>query len=188
METSMGIYIGIDQALRKIGVCILRDNVPELVYIKTPKNLTGTPRLVYLNSALVEVLKPLEGSITHAALEAQSYGSIGDLDQLGQINGIVQLVLSLHGVAEPLKVPPATLKKFVTGNAQATKGLMRQGTQKLWNLDIDQDDLCDAHGLARIAQEYVEDISRIRFQLEALKGLRHGKKRKKRGKKCTLVL
>jgi len=127
---------------------------------------------------MTEVLSPFKSSVAHAALEGQSYGSQGDLDQLGQINGIVQLVLADLGVDEPMIVPPATLKLFVTGSGAASKPRMRLLTQKTWGIDIDQDDLCDAHGLARMAQEYILKRSTLRHQIQAVYSVYHQKKRK----------
>lgn len=141
--------------------------------IKTPRTMRGTERLAFLRDQLLDLLQPYQNCITHAALEAQSLGSLGDIDQLGHINGIVQLVLSDMGVAEPLRVPPASLKKFVSGVPQASKARMRTATLRYWQIDIDQDDLCDAHGLARFAQEATEQTSTLRHQVEAVNRVTH---------------
>jgi Holliday junction resolvasome RuvABC endonuclease subunit len=113
---------------------------------------------------------------------------LGDIDQLGQINGIAQLVLSDLGVAEPLRVSPATLKKFVSGVPGASKQRMMSATLKTWNIRIEQDDLCDAHGLARIAQEVVEQKSLLRHQVEAVHCLTHPhKKTRRRARNATPI-
>lgn len=174
----MATYVGVDQALRKIGLCVLDDgDVVHLHLIKPPRTMRGTERLVFLRDQLVDLLRPYQNSITHAALEAQSLGSVGDIDQLGHINGIAQLVLADMGVPEPLRVPPASLKKFVSGIAGASKQRMMSATLKTWNIRIDQDDLCDAHGLARFAQEVVEQRSNLRHQVEAVHRLTHSHKK-----------
>lgn len=178
----MAIYIGIDQALRKIGLCVLEQGVPHVLHlIKTPATLRGTHRLCFLRDSLRQQLQPYATRITHAALEAQSFRSLGDIDQLGHIIGITQIVLADVGVAQPLLIPPATLKKFVSGSARAKKMHMIATTQQYWGLHIPQDDVCDAHGLARIAEEFVEQKSRLRHQVEALRWLRepHKKIRKR---------
>jgi Holliday junction resolvasome RuvABC endonuclease subunit len=109
-------------------------------------------------------------------MEAQSLGSIGDVDALGQINGVVQVLLTDLG-ASPLLIPPATLKKFVTGSGQASKAQMAAATYNLWGEEIQQDDLCDAYGLARMAEEYVENKSTRRHQIEAIRSLTKKKTR-----------
>lgn len=179
----MAIFVGIDQALNKIGVCVLLGGASvNLHLIRTPRNLRGTERLTFLRDQLQAQLGPYQGQITHAALEAQSLGSLGDIDQLGQINGIVQVVLADLGVAHPLLVPPATLKKFVTGHGNASKSRMMQASIKYWGITIDQDDLCDAHGLARVAEEVQEQRSTIRHQIEATHSLTQPRKKRLRRK------
>lgn len=180
------LYVGIDQALRKIGVCVLANEKVHLAFIKPPPNLRKTRRLTALRDALQQYLEPWKGQLAHAALEAQALGSCGDLDQLGHINGIVQIVLADMGVKEPLTVPPALLKKFVAGNGQARKDHMISSTKQLWNLVIEQDDLCDAHGLARIAKEFIEKKSPYRYQIEVIHRLRVGKKKRTQIKKIHI--
>lgn len=182
----MSVFAGVDQSLTKTGVCVLRDgDVVHTQRIRVSRKLRGPARLVYLRDQLQEILLPFKNHIRHASLEAQSLGSIGDLDQLGQVSGMVQVVLSDMGVHNPFKVPPATLKKFVAGHPQASKERMLRATEKVWGLAFDNDDVCDAHGLARISEEYVERKSILRHQLEAVHSLSHPRKRKPRIKKLS---
>jgi len=177
------VFVGIDQALRKIGLCILQPNItPQLILIKPPRNMRGPQRLTFLKQAVYTHLHPFDTCIARAAIEAQSYGSSGDLDQLGQINGVIQVVLTELD-APPLMVPPTVLKKFVTGNGQANKKDMRQATQKYWNFDIDQDDLCDAHGLAQFACEVHLAQSSYRHHIETVHRFLHKKPKRPRLKK-----
>lgn len=173
----MPVYVGVDQALRKIGVCVLRgDEGVDLKLLLPPADLRGPERLQYLRDALWNYLSPYQGKIAKSAMEAQSLGSMGDLDQLGQINGVVQVLLSDLGTA-PLLVAPSLLKKFVTGQGQATKQAMMVATHHNWAVEIVQDDLCDAHGLARIAKEYAESVSTNRAQIEVIHRLMNRRKK-----------
>ena len=173
----MAVYVGVDQALRKIGVCVLVDATePRLKLILPPTDLRGPERLQCLRDELWCYLAPYKGQITQAAMEAQSLGSIGDIDQLGQINGVVQVLLGDLG-ALPLLVAPSLLKKFVAGQGQATKQAMMTATYREWGTQIMQDDLCDAHGLAQLAKEYTEQTSSNRAQLEVIHRLKHPKKK-----------
>ena len=179
----MSAFVGVDQALTKIGLCVIADGqIAKLHLIKTPTKLKGPERLTFLRDSLLAELKPWKKKISKAAIEAQSLGSLGDIDQLGQINGVVQVLLSDLG-APPLKVPPAVLKKFVSGNGQADKGRMRRATHKHWGIDISQDDLCDAHGLARLAEEVCLEQATLRYQIEAAYTMTQKRKRKSRVKK-----
>lgn len=145
------IFIGIDQAIAKMGVCVLDNNEP-LLYLIKPGKLKGTPRLVSLRDQLFNYLLPFKDRITHASLEGPSFGSIGMKDQLGQASAVAQLVLSDLGVKQPLIVPPAILKKFITGNGNATKHQMILFVQQAYKIKINNDDLCDAFGLAQFAK------------------------------------
>jgi len=175
----MQTFVGVDQALRKIGVAVIQGGgVALMKLILPPPHLRSTERMLYLREALQHALEPFPEA-DGAALEGQSYGSAGQLDQLGRIGGIVELLLAdLYG-KPPLVVPPATLKKFVTGSGQATKSLMMRATKVYWDVETDQDDLCDAHGLARLASEFYTPESIIRHQCEAVHSLRHKKVRRR---------
>lgn len=149
-----------------------------LKLIIPPADLRSTPRMVYLREALKHILEPYTKA-DGTAMEGQSYGSVGQLDQLGRIGGIVEVLLAdLYGTP-PLVVPPAVLKKFVTGNGQATKSMMMRATKVYWDVETTQDDMCDAHGLARLAAEYYQPQSTFRHQLEAVQALRRKPKRKR---------
>lgn len=176
----MPVYVGIDQSLRKIGVCVIQDGaVAALKLLKPPPKKRATPRLLDLRNQLQHYLRTTAPTIDAAAIEAQSLGSIGDIDQLGQISGVAQIVLADLGVEEPLLVPPASLKKFVSGNGQATKEQMMRATERTWGILIDQDDVCDAHGLARFVEEFQESQSTVRHQIEAVARFRTPKTKQK---------
>lgn len=180
----MSVFIGVDQSLNKIGICVIRDgDVVSLERIQVPRKCKGPERLTFLRDRLQASILPFKPDLVHASMEAQSLGSIGDIDQLGQISGVVQIVLSDMGVRRPFKVPPASLKKFVANHAQASKERMMRVSQELWGIEFENDDVCDAHGLARISEEYVEQKSTLRHQVEVVHSLSHPRKRKPRIKK-----
>lgn len=175
----MKLFVGVDQALRKIGLAIIGGgHVARLQLIIPPDDLRDAHRLQYLEDALNHALEG-HNNVAGAAMEGQSYGSDGQLDQLGQIAGVVKLLLLRRYDIAPLVVPPATLKKFVTGGGQADKSAMMRATKVYWDLEVTQDDLCDAHGLAQIAQEFYAPSSKYRHQIEAVATLRRPPKRKR---------
>jgi len=179
----MTVYVGVDQALRKIGVCVIVDDAPVvLARLAPPADSRGPERLHQLRDLLENTLYPYQGQISAAAMEAQSLGSLGDLDQLGQINGVVQVLLTdvLSSGGRIFIVPPAVLKKFVTSHSGASKSDMMYASAQRWGFDFTQhgDDVCDAHGLARIAQEALESRSTLRHEVEAVATiLRHKTRR-----------
>jgi Holliday junction resolvasome RuvABC endonuclease subunit len=89
----MKLFVGVDQALRKIGVSVIKGGRVELLkLIVPPADLRDAARLLFLEDALNHALEPFPVA-NGAAMEGQSYGSEGQLDQLGQIGGIVKLAL-----------------------------------------------------------------------------------------------
>jgi Holliday junction resolvasome RuvABC endonuclease subunit len=176
----VSVYIGIDQALRKIGLAVLRDGeVALLKYIQPPDDVRGGLRLVSLRDALQIALEPFT-EVAGVAMEGQSYNSTGQLDQLGQIAGVVQMFIIDKYKVPPVLVPPTVLKKFVAGVGHATKTQMMRRTYAVWGISIDNDDICDAYGLAQIAQQLHVPTTRVRHQLEVLKTLTVKKRRKTR--------
>lgn len=57
-------------------------------------------------------------------------------------------------------IPPKTLKKFVTNNGNAKKNLMLLQCFKRWGESFDDDNICDAYCLARLALEEYKDESK----------------------------
>lgn len=179
----MAIYVGVDPALRKIGLCVLVNGEPEVRKLVQPhRDDRGPQRLAHIRDALRLALDPYQDRIDGAAVEAQALGALGDIDQLGQVNGVIQVLFEDLGVT-PISVPPASLKKFVANNPQADKSLMMHMAHKLWGVEFVQDDLCDAYGLARFAEECLEQKSTRRHQVEAVFSVLQKKKRKPRIKK-----
>lgn len=173
------MFLGIDQSLRSTGVALVEED-GSVVYTGTitPGKLTGVERLSFIRKGLREALEMTEGSrILSAALEGYSYGSTGSLCELGEVGAVVRLVL--YDASVPfVVVAPAQLKQFIAGNGQAKKEDVRKAVLKKWGIDIDQDDECDAFGLAQLARSYHHKTGTTRTELEVLKKLRTPKKKK----------
>ena len=168
------MYLGIDQSLRSSGVVIVTENQEvEYVGTVTPGKLTGAPRLACIRDALRLVARP---GIKFAALEGYSMESVNRSFDLGELGGLVRLVLHDAGIPFVV-VAPKSLKQFVSSDGSATKELMREAVLKKWGMDFEQDDKCDAFGLAQLARSFHLNTGTTRAELEVLKKLRDTSKK-----------
>ena len=73
------------------------------------------------------------------------------LVQLSALNYLVRNRLYKMDV-DFVIVGPTTLKKFVSGKGNTKKDGMMLETYKRWGVSFSSNDLCDAHGMARLGQ------------------------------------
>lgn len=163
----MRTFLGVDQSLSGTGLVVLSDAGDILLQrLVQPASLRGVERLAAIRGAIREALdafKPVS-----AALEGYSYGSTGRVFQLGELGGLVQMAFWDAGVPFHT-VTPAALKKFVANKHQATKEQMLEATRTKWKIDFgNEDDLCDAYGLARILKAIACQDSMVRHELEVI--------------------
>jgi len=165
------MYLGIDQSLRSSGVVVVGSS-NDLIYrgTVTPGKRSGVIRLACIRDSLRDVLAA-EPSIKYAALEGYSMESVNRSFDLGELGGLVRLVLHDAGIPFVV-VAPTQLKQFISSDGSATKEKMRQAVLDKWGMDFEQDDECDAFGLAQVARAIHMNIGSTRAQLEVLKKLR----------------
>ena len=170
------MFLGIDQSLRSSGVVVVSES-QDLIYrgTVTPGKLTGAPRLACIRDAICSVLASTP-SVCYAALEGYSIESTNRSFDLGELGGLVRLVLHDAGIPFVV-VAPKSLKLFVSGDGSATKELMREAVLKKWGIDFDQDDECDAFGLAQVARSFHSNTGTTRAELEVLKKLKNTDKK-----------
>lgn len=167
LEVRVRTYLGVDQSLRRTGLVVLNDDGDLLLRRPVATGqLRAAARLAAIRDALraaVDEYKPVQ-----AALEGYSYGSTGKVFQLGEVGGVLQLEL-FDAQVPFIVVTPAHLKKYVANNAQADKELMLRKAKEKWGIDFgDEDDVCDAYGLARILRALVHKDTSFRHELEVI--------------------
>ena len=87
-------------------------------------------------------------------MEGYSMGSRhGKTFDIGELGGMFKLEASQYEM-EILIVPPATLKKWVTGKGNADKKQMKAAVRKRWKYDFKSDDECDAVALLYFGEFY----------------------------------
>lgn len=160
-------FVGVDQALRNTGVCLLTASKTDLFTI-TPKKLKGPERLAYIRDALVECFT--DESIAYGALEQGAYAGSGRVFQLGGVSAVVQLVFFDLGINYAI-VAPNQLKTHFVGYADAKKSWIQDAAEKElgWRPN---DDEADAYALARIARDVYLDRADHRKAAQVIVRLR----------------
>lgn len=148
-KNSPHVICGVDPSLQKTGIIILnsKGDIIHEALIK-PKKLKGIERLIYIRDQVLSNLKKF--GVTVVAIEGYSFGSRGRATfSLGELGGVLRVGLKDHAY-DFFDVSPSSLKSFVADNGSADKVMMRQAVKNKYKLDIQEDNICDAFGLARM--------------------------------------
>lgn len=148
------MFLGLDLSLRATGIALL---CPEelsgwnITTLSPPDKFRDTDRLSYLREGIREYLSG--NNITLVAIEGYSYGSRNNQFYLGELGGVIRLLL--HDARIPrIIVAPNILKKWATGVGNADKIAMAICTYERFGLKFEDDNQCDAFNLATIAAAY----------------------------------
>lgn len=182
MDLQKPFYAGVDQSLTSPGVVVIDDKAGIVVAttISVARDTKGVTRLALIHRELTALLSPYK--IKGATLEGASYGSTHQEFSLGEVSGVVKLVLwAALSDQEPLVVPPTTAKLFATGNGLATKSQVLHAVKNATGQDFGkEDDIADAYVLARISHAIDHPtIYRRRCEQEVLLRLQQVSKPKK---------
>jgi crossover junction endodeoxyribonuclease RuvC len=159
-----GCILGIDLSLTSTGICLLgEDNEFEASLIKTKSR--GYERLIFIKDEVESFVN--WGDPRLVVLEGYSFGSkFGRRESIGELGGIIKLSLVTMG-RKTIIAPPTCLKKFVTGKGNSGKEIMLMRTLAKYKIEFNDNNLCDAFGLAKMGQVYLEGTN-IKYEQEAL--------------------
>lgn len=179
-------FLGIDQSLNGTGLCVLTD-AGQLVTSATVipgelHELRDGERLMFIKAACLSMLP----EVGFAALEGYSYGSVGRVFELGEIGGVIKVLLLEHKIPYVV-VPPILLKKFATGTTHATKEAMLAAAIKRGHDFGDNDDQADAFFLAHVARAYAKNAPTHRCEMDVLRTLRNPPKAKNKRRARRLI-
>lgn len=146
------LYVGVDQSLVCTSVAFLQRGV--LVIHRIRPTCVGAKRLVEIHDKFAILLADKE--FTGLAIEGYSMNSKGLLFQLGELGGVLRLVI-WRKQSLAIQVPPLSLKKFITGHGIASKTQMIAALSERFNVDIEDDNDADAASLAMAALWYYEN-------------------------------
>lgn len=166
-------FLGIDQSLNATGICRI-DASGAVVALATvnPRGAIDGPRLMLIKRAVTS----LATEIKFAALEGYSYDSVGRVFELGEIGGVIKVLL-LESRIEYVVVSPSSLKKFATGVSSASKENMLDAAKSLGAVCAD-DNQADAFFLARVARAYVQDVADRRCEMDVIHALKNPEPKK----------
>lgn len=164
---SVKYILGIDPALRKIGIAIYYVRPAFITTIKTPSKDRGPKRLVYIREHIKEVIEDYEFSL--ACIEAPSYNSTNRSVSWGKMLGVLEILMYERGIPY-LMIPPKQLKKFATGSGNASKEKMIEYAEKQTGLEL-TDDEADAYFLSKLGWCYTKGTN-IRYEAEIIHKLK----------------
>lgn len=163
-----GLYVGLDLSLACTGVAMLNDEYLTTWNLVPGDKLRGVERLGWYWHEVNELLKD---PISTVCVENYAFNKGNQAHQVGELGGLVRLILWRQCVSSYL-VAPATLKKFVTGSGGGKKAGIPLHLYKRWGLTVEQEDQADATGLALMAMlSRVHTVERIKAQTEALEAM-----------------
>lgn len=140
--------IGLDMSATSTGVVVLNRQLV-VDYARTINPVTdGAERLHEIYSTLCAIARrygPFEAMVR----EDYSIRSTNRPYLAGEVGGIAQVAMVPHA-ARIFAAAPKQLKKFASGNAEATKGEMMAAVKARYGFETESDDIADAYVLARI--------------------------------------
>lgn len=140
--------VGLDLSLNSTGLCVMEENSVFTKTITPDKNQTMDNRV---NDILKEILCHVDKD-THVFIEDYAYASFpgsSSVTILAEINGVIKHALWSKFIPY-YKVPPTTLKKFLTGSGKAKKEDMKLKGYIKYGREFKTSDEVDAFVLAEI--------------------------------------
>jgi Holliday junction resolvasome RuvABC endonuclease subunit len=150
------MFVGLDPSFNGTGIIVL-DSQGEIIEQTLHKAKEGEveERLLDIEKKIKFIPTILNLEIVY--IEGPSYSSSGAFVlQMGALHYLIRLIFLKKKINYKV-IAPGTLKKFVAGTGVAKKELMLLKTYKKWGVEFDDNNLCDAYGLARMAFEDFKD-------------------------------
>jgi len=146
-HTILRRVMGLDASLSSFGVALLEEKGGEWGAETTTwgPRLSGATRLRWFKEKLERTVVDFGPLLV--MLEGYAYNKGQGAHQMGELGGIVRWVLHEMG-APTVIVPPAKLKKFVTGRGNAGKPDVMMGAYKRFGIERHTQDEVEAECLA----------------------------------------
>ena len=143
---------GVDLSFAGTGVVVLNEDgemVDKKCIVTSPKDGDVIDRCCDIRLRLMGFLQVYKPYLDSVIIEGPSFNSKGRSGvDIGMLHGVIRAFLRHTGIPCHV-VPPATLKKFVTGRGNAPKEVMMLKIFKRWGVEFENNNLADAYALAR---------------------------------------
>lgn len=161
MTGRRSVGMGIDASVTGLSVALVDAEGAYFIWRLTPKTKVsrqgeGKPyRLREIDEFLENRFRNIkaQSQVQHVCLEGYAFTS-AMATTAGEVGGLVRLKLLKH-FKEPVGFPtipvPSQLKKFITGSGKGDKNVILKAVYKRWGLDVSDDNMADAFGLAKMA-------------------------------------
>ena len=148
--------LGIDPSLTATGLYLRETGLmaaPESTLI-APKNLRDTERLCFIRDFLLGFInRDRAFSPELAVIEGYAMGAKTHTHDLGEAGAMLKTAVYEAGI-DLLIVPPATLKKFITGSGNSKKQVMMVEALSRYHVKITDDNICDAFCLTHFGEAW----------------------------------
>ena len=147
------MFVGMDPSYNGFAIILLdKDaNILEQKLFKSDTILEAEDRIIQLEKEFKFV-----ANVTHlysVYIEGPSYSSKGSFVlQMGALHYYLRIFFRKKNINYKI-ITPGTLKKFICGKGNAKKDLMLMKVYKKFGIEFEDDNLCDAYSLARLALE-----------------------------------
>jgi Holliday junction resolvasome RuvABC endonuclease subunit len=143
------LVIGIDPSLTATGIAWADGHTS---VIKYHRDTTGDRRLMDIHVYVAEACYSVTHGLADLAVVEDLPTNAQGAGKTGMAQGVVRLAVLTQDVPY-VTVPPATLKKFATGNGNADKHLMRMEAYKRAGIEFADDNQCDAWWLRAMGRQ-----------------------------------
>lgn len=173
-------YAGFDLSLTASGIIIMDSNCTVVCREIIKPKVEGAERLDFIQNRIRTLLSPFE--IYHVCIEGYAYGTTHGREKLGELGGVIRLLLYRLAIAYS-EIQPTAVKKFATGSGGGAKGSKDQVTMhvfKNWGFEALDNNEADAYVLCRIALALHNNCGTIKaFQRDTIEAIKNPPKKKK---------
>lgn len=138
--------VGLDLSLTATGIAT---DTHTIRVAPTRLKLAGPARLAWLRDTIAEHVTNADLAI----IEGYAYGTKHQREALGELGGVIRVMLWDHQIAHTT-IPPATLKQYATGHGNAQKQTMVLAAQRHLGYTGNDHNCADALWLAAAAKDH----------------------------------